>query len=175
MAKIIKFFLLFSFVFFSGCNPTRRAERLVDKAERVSPGVVIKKAGELIPANIEIKIIRDTIREKELKRTIETIVRAADSIIKIDPGNDCEKIRKQLNEANQFIGGLQNTLNNIPIITDTVIKIDTHKLLISENQNKLITNKLIKEKTKHSRDLLISLLGILIITLAFIYLLFRKK
>lgn len=167
-----RFFIYAAFFIWLSCNPSRQADRLVDKAMRLDPTTVVKKVTPSIVT--QVRIVRDTIRQKEVIKIKEEIKRKGDSIRLIVPG-DCDAMRRQLEDANLFIEGLQNVMNDLPILTDTIYMADTGRLWLAEYNNRFLIRDLDAEKGKRIRDLRMFLFLIILAIIGFIAYQFRRK
>ena len=109
---------LFIIIFCCGCYLPKQAEKDLNKVEKHYPDLLKKRAAELYPLKIKVDSFpiihwRDSI--------IELIKQRNDTIIDtFNNGNDCYLLRKKLKDQNAFIDGLQDQLNNIPIIYKTI-------------------------------------------------------
>jgi hypothetical protein len=173
VTKIVKILFFGSIVFAISCNPTRRAERLADKAIRIDRAAVVRK---VIPSIVtETRVVRDSSKLTEFVRVREEIMSRADSFRNGDSGIDCEGLRAKLVRANEFIDGLKSLLDNMPIITDTIYRADTGRIWLAENNVKVLNGDIMAEKNKRIRDLRIALLFFAVAVGLFAYVLLRKK
>lgn len=155
------------------CNPTRKAERLTDKAIRLDKKAVVAKIAPEI--NTVVRIIKDTQRLQEFTRIKEEIIRRIDSA-KIDTVLvDCTSVKQKLAEANEFIDGLQSLLDDLPVVTDTIIRADTGRIWLAEYNLGIAQRDILAEKTKRIRDLQLAIFSLILLALIFAYFLFRKR
>lgn len=174
MAKLGKYSVLLFVALAVACNPSRRAERLVDKAMRINAPAVVKK---VTPAVItERRVVKDTARLIEFVKVKEEIIRRADSLTKSPEATDCEGIKRKLADANEFIDGLQSLLDNLPVVTDTIYQADTGRVWLAEYNLGIANRDIMEERAKRVRDLRLGFFGLLLIVLSFLFLyLFRRK
>jgi hypothetical protein len=130
---------LFIILFCCGCYLPKQAQKDLAKIEKRYPKLVKDRAAVLYPLKIKV----DTIPVIKWKETINEIIKQRFDTINnnVVDSLDCGDLRRRLKEANDFIGGLQFQLNNIPRIVETI-----------EDSSKIyLANKRLNEQTRQAK------------------------
>ena len=109
---------LFIVLICCGCYLPKQAVNDLKKIEKHYPELIQKRAAELYPIKIKV----DTITATHWRDSIIEIIKQRNDTITdtIIDTIDCSLLRKKLKDQNAFIYGLQDALNNIPIIYKVV-------------------------------------------------------
>jgi hypothetical protein len=126
---------LFIILFCCGCYLPKQAEKDLKKIEKKYPDLIKNKAAELYPLKIKI----DSFAVIEWRERINEIIKQRNDTINDTIINtiDCSLLRKKLKDQSAFIDGLQDQLNNIPII---------YKVVEDSSKIYLLNNKLNEQK-----------------------------
>ena len=105
---------LFIILICCGCYLPKQAANDLRKVERHYPDLLKKKAAELYPLKIKVDSI-PVIRWRD--SIINIIKHRNDTIISIiNSDSNCDILRRKLRDQDIFINGLEEQLNNIPIV-----------------------------------------------------------
>ena len=121
-----------------GCYSVKKAEKDINKIQQKHPEVLAKKSAELFP-------IRHYTDSSKFVKYIDSINEIIDSQIvtltdTIYDTINCNKVKKELKNSYKFIKGLQENLNNIPVIVEKVE--DSAKIFLCQSEySKLVIDR----------------------------------
>lgn len=183
--------ILFLF-FLIGCYTERNATKDLEKAQIKYPEIVAKKTTQWYPC-LQIQTKSDSSFYKKWIKAIDSLNKyylnykpdtliVVDTILKIDSAN-CTQLYKnnitlsnRLNRANVMISVLNDKIREVPVIHDTIIKIDSAALKVYGNRIEVLSAEKDKLYKKYVNVLwwVISLLIPLIISIIINIIKFRR-
>ena len=174
MKKIAISILLFLF----SCSSIKKSERLFDKAMRIDKATTLKRVSQY--SKVETKYVRDTIRFNQYIIERNQIINQIDSTIKnidtiISSTYEIDVLKEKLKQSYQFIDGLQEAMQGIPILVDTVYQTDENKMIVCQKNNDVLNFKLVDEKQKRIRDLTGFLILLILMSGALSFFIYKSK